>query len=315
MKSKDMIMVKDDPTLASAAGAMVFWRLASGLKREALEDAWTLDVVHLPPEVTTLAALRTVMVRVASKHKAFVRQYGTHALAIAKGQTEDAGFGKQFPIIVQGGLAGFPHAHVQMMGRLSTFARRANERVGKKKNEHHITIEVCSADSAFDAIRDEILGTLPEARETYESNDVGAWLVAQAKRLNAVPLRDGGGIYFVPKFALDEWRQIIAALRSASPDQIIHEIPALDSRGAIAAIFDAITIEATTTIETMDKALAEVGPRGLKTLKADALLLDEKMTQYEGLLGLRLVELREKLEKLQFNLGVAVLAKEEDAAE
>jgi hypothetical protein len=315
-----VIMVKDDPTLAKAAGAMVFWRLSGGLKRPDLEQAFIdagIDSRVLPPEITTLAALRTVMNRVATKHKAFVRSYGQHALAIAAKQTATTVQGTaHFPIVVQAGLVGFAHASSNMLASKRVFERRDNEKAGKKDDPACVTVEATSINADYDAMRDEVLGELSAARDTYEADDVGSWLVDRAKACGGVPLRNGGGIYFIPRFALDSWRELIGALQASSAGQVVYEIPALDSKGAVDAIVDALQAEAEEAIVALDASMTGAGKRALRTKAATCVDLDAKLTKYEEQLGIKLEELRAKLESLQYRLGVAALSSDEkDAAE
>jgi hypothetical protein len=105
-------------------------------------------------------------------------------------------------------------------------------------------------------------------------------------RLHAVALRDSGGIYFVPRDGVKAYRVVKAALAGCS-SHVMHEIPALKSSEAIAAILDAISTEVQTEINTLDGALNlnEIGPRAAVNRREHLSALAAKVSSYEKLLG------------------------------
>jgi len=143
------------------------------------------------------------------------------------------------------------------------------------------------------------------------AEDTASWLSAMVRGVSAVPLRDTGGVYFVPRETLPLWRKLVAALKTASATYVA-EIPALRSTEAIGAILDSLSREAAQQMAGMEEelkeaAVASLGGRAIKTRVGKCEAMAEKLEVYERLAGVSLDELRSRLEGLRANLAAAAL--------
>jgi hypothetical protein len=150
-------------------------------------------------------------------------------------------------------------------------------------------------------------------RTMGEVLNLSSWLVRMVYSTHAVGLRDTGGIYFVPRDGVDEWKKLVGAIRAASAHQFF-EVPALRSSEAVDAILDALITEAGESILKMEEQLTsdKLGEKALhgRVEKCDA--MKSKIESYEALLGTNLDKLRERLDGLKANLAAAALLKGED---
>ncbi len=130
-----------------------------------------------------------------------------------------------------------------------------------------------------------------------EASDLSMWLVDTAKRIGAVPLRERGGVYFVPRHAVDEWRIVSRVLRAEAPACDVYELPTLRSDEAVRSIVAALTREAeTTATEYLDKiASGELGERALRARGAECEALVNKLAAYESLLGTGLDSIKARI--------------------
>lgn len=131
-------------------------------------------------------------------------------------------------------------------------------------------------------------------RAMLAHEDISAWLVGLMGKsktgLGGVPLRDRGGIYFIPKEKVELFRKIKKALHLVSR-HTVYEIPALRSSEALKAIFDAISREVTEFCNDITGALNTgegMKLRAAKNRTADVDTLAEKVRAYERLLGVTL---------------------------
>lgn len=157
-------------------------------------------------------------------------------------------------------------------------------------------------------IRKRLFSAFGKHRLALSTTDISEWLaVVVHKHLDAVSLRDKGGIYFVPATSMEEWAKIVKVLREVS-GHFIAEIPAMKSAEAVAAILDAIEREAETEVARM---MEELGDGALKKRALEGRVrlcqsLDAKVTSYEGLLGTHLDKLRERIEAVRAQMTVAI---------
>jgi len=164
-------------------------------------------------------------------------------------------------------------------------------------------------------LADEIAAAFRRNLTTISQGDVSAWLVRQAERLNAVALRETGGIYFVPNHTLGEWRLIAGTLRETT-SHTVYELPALRSDEAVKAIVDALAREAEAQATKLEEQLTadELGERALRARGVTCEQMQKKVEQYERLLGTSMTTLHERIERLQAAVAGAIFALSDDAA-
>jgi len=162
---------------------------------------------------------------------------------------------------------------------------------------------------------EEISKAFEENLRRIEAEDTGLWLADLVKHTAmAIPLRDTGGTYFVPRETLGTWQAIVAATK-ASGATFFAEIPAMQSSKAVDAILDALTREAAAQLEGIEaeiqKAMASekggMGERAVQTRLRSCAAMEAKLSTYEGLLDVKLEQLRGGLLGLRANLAAAAL--------
>jgi hypothetical protein len=171
------------------------------------------------------------------------------------------------------------------------------------------TLGICTEDGyqneATVAMRALLLPEFERAKRTYAASDLSVWLVRLASReLSSVALRERGGVYFAPRDEIRTLRNIKSALRAAGA-HYIHEIPALRSTEAIAAILDAISREVATECAALETEIAagDLGVRAARTRIGEVDALAEKVRRYEALLGRPLGDALARLSALRAQLS------------
>jgi hypothetical protein len=142
----------------------------------------------------------------------------------------------------------------------------------------------------------------------YATTDISGWLADLARSWNGVPLRESGGIYFIPPHRVPDWRRATAALGTCSGHRL-HEIPAMRTEQAIAAILEAVSLEAEGIAAELEEELTgELGERALRTRATRCKEVREKVRLYEGILGRSMGALQSRLEALDAGIAAAALA-------
>lgn len=172
---------------------------------------------------------------------------------------------------------------------------------------------------------DQIKASFRAHQNKYSTTDISKWLVKQLRRLDAVVLRDQGGVYFVPRTSVEEFEKIANVIRDCSKHRIF-ELPALQADETVEAVLDALTSEAESAAEQMETELLAdaketadkkaLGKRALGTRLDRLDGLKKKLAKYEQLLGVNLDKVEERLERVRANVALAKIAieTEQDAA-
>ena len=140
----------------------------------------------------------------------------------------------------------------------------------------------------------------------FAPEDITGWLVKLAYGHGAVTLRDSGGVYFIPRPAMEFWNKAADAIQSASAHKVFR-IPAMRNDEAVAAIIDAVTQEAEQEAQKInDEIMAGLGDRAIETRKDRIAALLTKVGSYEELVGQKM-KISERLESLQASVATAKL--------
>ncbi len=271
--------------LENVAGAMVWWELAGQTELAALRAAFVelqLDAKMLPRAPTPEAALRRTMRALAGKRR-LVRPTEDGWAVVNEEVVPDTTVGSSVPLEYQveleawldeGGTPAFkPAPPPAALFQL------------QQAYQHHLSF--------------------------LASEDASAWLVGVAEAVQAVPLRDRGGFYFVPRFSLDAWRKYVAALGAAA-DHRVYSVPALSSREAVSAVVAAVSREAQEEIAAVETELQAggLGARALRHRVGLTEAVEGKVSAYAELLGESLDLLTARLRDLRGTLSAALLARE-----
>lgn len=265
-----------------ATGAIVWWRLSGEVNVDTLQKAWldaNLGGELLPEPPTPHTALGRAMRELAERRRLVRSLKGHKGWGVVDETATDTTLDYQLQI-------------------------KASIEDGKLKVE-----------PSGHTLADEVKLKYATYSSTYTVTDTSALLSAVVKSLHAVPLRDTGGVYFVPRNKTDELRRVVTVLKSVS-DHRVFEVPALKSDEAVEAILAALISEADKETSEMETEFdtAELGGRALRTRAGRAESLLSKVKEYETLLGTNLQAITERVAGLKDALVTAALSAESEEA-
>lgn len=275
---------EDDP---SAAGAIVWWRLSGGLQLSTLAEAWAnagLDPELLPAPPSPSVALRRSMGDAkGAQSRTLVRVHPKGGFAlIAESDTAEGELEYRQDL----------HAAIDKVGRLTVVP------------DDHRYAEL-------------VRGNYTAHLEMLIQADVSPWLCGlMDKFLDAVRLRDTGGVYFIPRHSMAKWQRVVDAIRNGS-QHTLNAVPAMRTQDAVDAIEDAIAVEARSAVQSIETelSLGGLGVRALENRIATTTQVEEKLARYESFLGGRLAKLHDDLDALRATLTVAITKAEAQSEE
>jgi len=137
--------------------------------------------------------------------------------------------------------------------------------------------------------------------ELLKPSQVTTALVAVLSRLKVTRLRPTGGIYWLPQEVLPAWQAVSEVVERASVggrNSIYRITHALDAE-AIRAVRDALLAQVNDECEVLIKEVdsGELGEAALKNRALSAESLQRKVSEYERILGERLMDAADIAEK------------------
>lgn len=142
------------------------------------------------------------------------------------------------------------------------------------------------------------------------TQDISTWLSRTVMpHLNAVALRKGGGIYFIPRDRMADLRRVTEGLNVANPDHDVYEVPAMHSEEAVRAVMDAVIAEADVDLEFMENEFerGDLGERALRNRQSKCGRMLTKLDAYERLLGQSMDNVRDRVERFQAEVVTAAM--------
>lgn len=279
------------------AGAVVYWSLRGSLDVAALTQVWEdaelpLEILLHPPSPD--AALSRAVRTLASPRTLVRPLEGRNGYAVVQERAAKDGVLHSTEFSVRQTVAGRLEFLVPGYSWMSTGGVQgsvAEAAVCRRAHSVQIAYEKALGEAA------------PE--------DVGGWLVRLAlKYLDGVGLRDAGGFYYIPPAHVASWESVKRAVRAVSNHKL-QQIDAMRSEDVVDAVLDAVDEEAQVFVEKTFSELAdEMGVRALRTRIARAEQVEAKVRRYEGLLGVRLEKLRERVGECQAAVAAAILRAE-----
>lgn len=210
----------------------------------------------------------------------------------------------------------------ETLGEVQSIRRGLWSIVGKPREEQdtivydvRMTARLGGADLVLEGPGSERIREQFElAKASLSPADVSAYFTRRLEKLGAVALRESGGFYFVPRDVSDRWDGMAEAVRRTT-GHTIHAIPALRSKDAIDTILGAITQATETACEQIagDVASDTLGRRALETRQKETQELLDRVARYEGLLGMKLDQLREATQGVRAAIATAILSLANDA--
>lgn len=284
----DNLIALPNGLASDATGLVTWWQLSGNTDHAALADAWAgegLDadwLLSLPSPKVALTRAVDEVIRGNAKRK-------KHHVADAHWMVYDVDADER-------------HG--------ATF----NEELHAKLNDDRTDIVVTPSGHPLEA---EMRESFRANQTRLESRDIGTWLSTKIMpALNAVSLRERGGVDFVMRDQVAMFHRIKAAIRKVSA-HLMFEMQALRNDEAVEAILHAINAEAEAQAEEVEAALDanDIGGRGFRTKhkQCDAML--DKVEAYEKLLDRKLDEMRAKLTDLSAASAEAAIMADAKAAE
>ena len=298
MNAKGIVAVKDMD--GECVGSIVWWRLSGGLDLDKLrtcwktkhEDAAPLDERLLPDEVSCERAFRRAC-KAQKQARRLVRPLeGGQGFAIV----DETARGNRLTHSV----------HL-------TFTLDIVKRVKAETSD--------GQSAAYTDMAKQVCDSYHWHQDNLIQSDVSAWLCRLMDKLEAVSLRDTGGVYFIPAHTLGTWERMVACIKNASSHALLG-VPAMRTEQAVEAALDAIASESAQAAERLESLLVaheeaesredgKLGARALEGRVKRAEKVEEKLSRYEALLGAKVPALHERLEALRANLVLAQMAAEE----
>lgn len=274
----DLIVVPDH---AGRCGAITWWRLSGTLNYDALVAEWAaadLPSSELPSPPSDTDALKRALMPLRGP-RTLIRTLPSGGYAVVDETFED-------------GEHGDPDYEVR-------FKVWIDYDVMEMKFEPAIDEgEVESITERFAASRREL-----------DAVDLSSWLVRRAYKVDAVALRDTGGIYFVPEQRAADWSKFADIVHKLSGSRV-YEIPALKTTRAVEAIMSAVIAETQAGVEALAKKLdaGELSERGLKAQAKRCEELADKLRTYESLLGVKIGDMHGVLTQVDGRITEMLLA-------
>jgi len=259
------------------AGAVTWWRLSGDIEKQALEDAWTRN--GLPDDLlrirsTPAAALATACASVAERR-------------LLRRTTDAEG---EFAMVRETVVSGKLVYQEECRGHLDD----DDNLVTEGDNE---------------TLREKIAANYAYQAGVHDGYLVSQWMAGVLiPALDALSLRDKGGIYFIPAARMELFRTIVTAIREVSNHKVF-EIAAMRTEEAVAAILDAVEREASALIEKVEDEMINGEPT-VRVLRNRIATLDEtaqKVSTFEDLLGSGLDKLRARMEGLNAQMAAAIM--------
>jgi len=167
---------------------------------------------------------------------------------------------------------------------------------------------------------DEMEGKVREAfnEEFHVLNhgDMSAWLLRHVHCMNAVALRDGGGVYYIPGGYIAHWEKLSETLKLLGSSRA-YSIESVKAENAVEAVFDALVDEAASMAGKVRGQMESeaLGIRAMHTRIGTCESFLEKIKRYESFLDTNMDRIHEQVNDLKVELSAAILAADDDEDE
>lgn len=280
-------------------GAIVWWRLSGTVEYDELRAKWLaegLDEGWMPRAPTAQVAMRRTANDLREK-RVLVRPLGrNNGFAVVRERVN----GKARKADGAEPLEADLSYEVLIRVTLDGVERIVVENVGMKGD--------MDQEEGFIRTKAAMKAAYQQHLNQLAAEDFSPWLARLMPQLDAVSLRDQGGVYFVPPSAMPKLEAVVSVLRKVTA-HTVNRVPAMRTNEAVEAILDAITQEAEAEATRFEKDLAEekLGEVGMQNRANEATEVEAKLVRYEEMLGVKLEVLRERLLNVRTQLTVAAL--------
>lgn len=276
---------------ASITGAMIFWRLSSGAHYARLlaelRANGVLSALHPAPPTPAAVLNRVLNDRYAGRN-CLVRP-------LAKGTG--------YAIMPRLDVEGRPEFKTSWSVQISVAANKA--------------VELTFSDDAPEAEITPVEDGVSVGLTKLGDNEMSSWMSQVVKHLQAVSMRESGGVYFIPAAHVETWRAINKSVRARCPGMQLYEVPVVRTEQAIEAVLESLTENIAKEVALASNHVEELETKrngGTKiqqrsvdgvTQKLGELL--QKVKRYEAVLGVGLEGLQKQVEAVQTQVGIAFL--------
>jgi hypothetical protein len=284
-ENSGVILVEE--SAASIAGAVVWWELSGSVATDKLEEAAALEGLpeHLcPAPPSAVVALSRAASKCLEHNRQLVRPLRT------RGEWE----------IVEEALV-----RDEETGRDRTrHERLASGWIDRDSGKPNIAVHSARAQPLASAI----LSNFEVQRGQLSGSDAFAWFIDCAERgCSAVPLRQRGGFYFIPRDELELWDVVERTVRLCSSHEL-RRIPAMRTDDAVEAVLASVRAEAEALFKELEAYMAgEVSSKGVNACQRRVAQARAKLDKYAALLGVALLDLVDRAQLLQGAAAAAAL--------
>lgn len=136
-------------------------------------------------------------------------------------------------------------------------------------------------------------------------------LVAVIGKLQGIPLRPTGGVYWLPADAIPLWEQVGQVVEKAPAygGANIYQIKHAFDEQAVRAVRDALVEDATAQAARIEKEIMDetLGAKALENRRAEANDIITKLTYYERMLSTTVDQIKDRLDCVQNMAALAAL--------
>lgn len=281
---------------ASSAGLIVWWRLLGSCSHEQLSLALAAIGMVGPNAPTPECALKRA---VADVGKTLPAQRGQVRMARRADK-----LGRKVALVAERRLedAGDLDYDTEIRAWLDVQETVVTGEDGKPAKEKSYTLQTSP-------YTPEIHQAYDKARDLLLADDVALWLVRRAiLEVEGIPLRDTGGVYFVPGFAAERWRQIATVVTDTVGIQFFGA-PTVRCADTVEGILDALTEAVYKSLEKYEKKVKGDAPSAvLERWQGQLSALHERVARYEGLLATSAQQLHAAISRVEDAECFAALA-------
>lgn len=150
---------------------------------------------------------------------------------------------------------------------------------------------------------DRAVAEYNKQRAALNVTDLSSWLVKVSVKLDGIPLRDRGGMYFVPRASIETFRKVKESLMEVSGCQV-YEIPAMHSTETVKAIFDAVGRDAQSFVSDVEGEYnMGMGKLAAKNRKEEVEEILKRVRSYAKLLNQDFSSTEKTLTDMAMKLG------------
>tara|TARA_R100001594_G_scaffold29905_1_gene55735 strand:- start:1839 stop:2654 length:816 start_codon:yes stop_codon:yes gene_type:complete len=146
-------------------------------------------------------------------------------------------------------------------------------------------------------------------KDLVTANKLGGVLVKACQELQGIPLRNRGGLYWIPEANRLKWEEIVRVVERCNIRNTTSLVKTTTDKKTLDAVCDSLVHQVSKKLENLETSLeeGELGKRGLKTREREAQELDDLVQTYEKILGKTLTSLRDRASDVESAASMALL--------